>query len=145
MPPTPQVAGSTMIPAIRYLDAPAAIEWLCRAFGFEKHAVYEDGAGGIAHAQLTFGSGMIMVGSLRDDAWGARIATPVEIGGRHTQACCVIVDDADSHYAQAKASGAEILDDITDQDYGGRGYSCRDIEGHVWWFGSYNPWAAHVS
>ena len=74
MPPTPQVAGSTMIPAIRYLDAPAAIEWLCRAFGFEKHAVYEDSAGGIAHAQLTFGSGMIMVGSLRDDAWGARVA-----------------------------------------------------------------------
>jgi len=61
--PTP-VAGSTIIPTIRYLDAPTAIEWLCRAFGFERHAVYEDG------------NGMIMPGSLRDDAWGERTATP---------------------------------------------------------------------
>lgn len=131
---------SSIIPSIRYLDAPAAIDWLCDAFGFHRHAVYEDDAGGIAHAQLTFDGGMLMLGSLRDDDWGSRTATPGEIGGRHTQACCVIVADADAHYARAKAAGALILDDICDQDYGGRGYSCRDPEGHTWWFGSYNPW-----
>lgn len=131
----------TIIPALRYRDAPAAIEWLCRAFGFEKHAVHEDGRGGIAHAQLTFGRGMIMLSSARDDAWGRRIAMPGDIGDRETQAPCVIVTDADAHYAQAMAAGAAIMDPLADQDYGGRGYSCRDPEGHLWWFGTYDAWA----
>lgn len=131
---------SHIIPSIRYRDAPAAIDWLCRAFGFRRHAVYEDGEGGIAHAQLVHGGGMLMLGSLREDEWGRRTATPDQIGGRHTQACCVIVADADAHYAQARAAGARILDEICDQHYGGRGYSCLDLEGHAWWFGSYDPW-----
>ncbi|MPN55348.1 hypothetical protein SDC9_203030 [bioreactor metagenome] len=59
-----------------------------------------------------------------------------------TQSACVIVSDADAHYARATAAGAEIVIDIADQDYGGRGYACRDPEGHLWWFGSYDPWAA---
>lgn len=79
--------GSAIIPTLRYRDAPAAIDWLCRVFGFQRHVVYDDGAGGIAHAQLTYSNGMIMLGSLRDDAWGARTAMPDEICGRHTQAC----------------------------------------------------------
>jgi uncharacterized glyoxalase superfamily protein PhnB len=51
------------------------------------------------------------------------------------------VDDADAHYARAAAAGAEIVLDIVDEDYGGRGYSCRDPEGHLWNFGTYDPWA----
>lgn len=132
---------ATVIPALRYRDAPAAIEFLCTAFGFEKHAVYEDGEGGIAHAQLVFGNGMVMLGSARDDDWGRRMVQPDKIDGRNTQSCCLIVADPDAHYAQAKAAGATIVDDIADQDYGGRSYSARDPEGHLWWFGSYDPWA----
>ncbi|MBL0028054.1 MAG: VOC family protein [Rhodanobacteraceae bacterium] len=139
------VSESSIIPALRYRNAPAMIDWLCRAFGFEKHAVYEDGEGGIAHAQLRYGGGMLMLGSARDDAYGRRMAAPSEIGGRNTQALCVIVTDADAHLAQALAAGAEIVDPISDQDYGGRGYGCRDPEGHLWWFGTYNPWAAALS
>lgn len=131
---------ATIIPSLRYRDAPAAIEWLCRAFGFEKHAVYPDEHGGIAHAQLTFGNGMIMLSSASDDQWGRRIAQPDQIGDRETQCACLIVTDADAHYAQAKAAGATIVDEIRDQDYGGRGYCCRDLEGHMWWFGTYDPW-----
>ena len=131
---------STIIPSLRYRDAPAAIEWLCKAFGFEKHGVYPDESGGIAHAQLTFGNGMIMLSSVSDDEWGRRIAQPDEIGGRETQCSCVILNDPDAHYAIATAAGAIIVDDIKDADYGGRGYSCRDPEGHLWWFGSYDPW-----
>ena len=131
---------ATIIPSLRYRDAPAAIEWLCRAFGFEKRAVYPDEHGGIAHAQLTFGNGMVMLSSASDDQWGRRIAQPDQIGGRETQCACLIVADADAHYAQAKAAGATIVDEIRDQDYGGRGYSCRDPEGHMWWFGTYDPW-----
>jgi uncharacterized glyoxalase superfamily protein PhnB len=133
---------STIIPCLRYRDAHAAIDWLCRAFGFEKNAVYADGDT-VHHAQLTFGNGMIMLGSADDRSeWGKQIAQPQEIGLRETQSPCVIVADADAHYAQAKAAGAAIVMEIADQDYGGRGYSCRDPEGHLWWFGSYDPWKA---
>lgn len=133
---------ATIIPCLRYRDAPKMIDWLCRAFGFEKHAVYADGDT-VHHAQLTFGNGMLMLGSVENASeWGRQVAQPGDIGMRETQSPCVIVRDADAHYARAKAAGAEIVMDIADQDYGGRGYSCRDPEGHLWWFGSYDPWKA---
>ena len=133
---------ATIIPCLRYRDAPAAIEWLCAAFGFVKHAVYADGDT-VHHAQLTFGNGMVMLGSADNTSeWGRQIVQPDETGLRETQSPCVIVADCDAHYARAKAAGATIVQDIADQDYGGRGYSCRDPEGHLWWFGSYDPWAA---
>ncbi|HTD29177.1 MAG TPA: VOC family protein [Xanthomonadaceae bacterium] len=132
---------STVIPCLRYRDALPMIDWLCTAFGFEKHAVYAEG-NIVHHAQLTFGNGMIMLGSVDNtSAWGERIVQPEAIGGRETQSPCVIVSDADSHYAQAKSAGAVIVDEISSPDYGGRGYSCRDPEGHLWYFGSYDPWA----
>lgn len=135
-------AGSTIIPSLRYDDALAAIDWLCRAFGFEKQAVYADDKGIVQHAQLTFGSGMIMLGSTANaSAWAERFVQPRAIEGRETQCPCVIVDDCEAHYARAKAAGAEIIDPLENKDYGGSGYSCRDIEGHLWWFGSYDPWA----
>ena len=132
---------STIIPSLRYRNALAAIDWLCRAFGFEKQAVYAGDDGVVQHAQLTFGNGMIMLGSVsNDNEWGKRIAQPDEIGGRETQCACVIVADADAHYARAKLAGAVIVDELEAKDYGGKGYSCRDPEGHLWWFGTYDPW-----
>lgn len=136
----PADTTSTIIPGLRYRDAHAAIEWLCNAFGFRKNAVYDDESGGIAHAQLTFGNGMVMLGSFRDDAYGRNLAQPDQTGGRVTQSAYVIVDDCKAHYQHAKAAGAEIVDDYADKDYGGAGYSCRDPEGHLWSFGSYDPW-----
>lgn len=133
----------TIIPSLRYRDAHAAIDWLCKAFGFEKHAVYGGDDGVVHHAQLVFGNGMIMLSSTsREGAWGERIAQPEEIGGRETQCPCVIVADCAAHYAHAKAAGAVIVDDYEVKEYGGAGYSCRDPEGHLWWFGSYDPWKA---
>jgi uncharacterized glyoxalase superfamily protein PhnB len=131
---------STIIPCLRYRDAPAAIEWLCKAFGFAAQAVYADDDGGVAHAQLTFGNGMIMLGSARDNDFGRHIVQPEQTGGRETQCPCVIVADCKAHYTQAVAAGADIIDDYAEKDYGGAGYSCRDPEGHLWWFGSYDPW-----
>ena len=137
---TPTTAkGAMVIPAMRYRDAPAAVEWLCRAFGFEKHLVVPGPDRTIAHAQLTFGNGMIMLGSARDDEFGRLVTVPTPRGAV-TQSLYVIVADADAHYARAKAAGAEIVMDIKDEDYGGRGYSVRDPEGHVWTFGTYDPW-----
>jgi uncharacterized glyoxalase superfamily protein PhnB len=134
---------ATVIPALRYRNATAMIDWLCRAFGFEKHVVYADGDV-VQHAQLTFGNGMIMLGSVDNGStWGRHIAQPDEIGGRETQACYVVVADCAAHYAQAKAAGADIVDALETRDYGGSGYSCRDPEGHLWSFGDYDPWAEH--
>ena len=136
----PADTTATIIPCLRYRDAPAAIDWLCRAFGFERHAVYAEGDT-VHHAQLVFGNGMVMLGSADTASeWGRRIAQPGDIGGLETQSPCVVVTDVDAHYARAVAAGAELVQDIADQDYGGRGYSCRDPEGHLWWFGSYDPW-----
>ena len=136
----PSPAGTVVISCLRYRHAPAAIEWLCEAFGFKKHLVVPGENGIIAHAQLSFGNGMIMLGSVYDSDYGRLIKQPDQIGGAETQTAYVIVGNPDAHYARAKAAGAEILLDIKDEDYGGRGYTCRDPEGHVWTFGSYNPW-----
>ena len=133
-------SGSTIIPCLRYRDAHAAIDWLCKAFGFEKHAVYENDQGGVEHAQLVYDAGMIMLGEVRDNDFGRHIAQPDEIGGRETQCACVTVANCKSHYQQAKDAGAVIVDDYSEKEYGGAGYSCHDPEGHLWYFGSYDPW-----
>ncbi len=137
----PKLTRATIIPCLRYRDAPAAIEWLCEAFGFERHLVVPGENGTILHAQLSFGNGMIMLGSVRDNELGGLIKHPDEIGGAETQFSCVIVENADEVYENAKAAGAEIVTDIRDEDFGGRGFSCLDPEGHFWNFGSYDPWA----
>ena len=133
--------GSIIIPTMRYKDAPAAIVWLCKAFGFEKHLVVPGENGTIAHAQLSFGNAMIMLGSENDNEYGKLVRTPIELNGFNTQALYIVVDQVDEHYQKAIAAGAEIVLDIKDEDYGGRGYSCRDPEGYIWNFGSYDPWA----
>jgi uncharacterized glyoxalase superfamily protein PhnB len=130
---------ASIIPCLRYRDAPAAIEFLCNAFGFERQAVYPDDEGGIVHAQLTLGQSMIMLGSHREDGFGALQVVP---DGPVTQSAYVVVADADAHHARAVAAGAVVVLPLQTEDYGGRGYSCRDPEGHVWNFGTYDPWAA---
>jgi uncharacterized glyoxalase superfamily protein PhnB len=108
---------------MRYRNAPAAIEWLCQAFGFEKHLVVPGENDTIAHAQLTVGNGMMMLGSTHDNEFGKLIKQPDELGGVETQCPYVIVQDADAHYGRAMAAGAKIVKEIADAGYGGRGYS----------------------
>ena len=132
---------ATIIPALRYRNAPAAIEWLCKVFGFEKHLVVPGESNTIAHAQLSLGSGMIMLGSIHDGPHDKLLKQPDEIGGFETQSPYIVVPDADAVYARAKAVGAKIVMEIKDEDYGGRGFSCRDLEGRLWNVGTYDPWA----
>ncbi len=132
---------TSVVPGTAYRNAPEAIEWLCRVFGFEKHAVHPGPDNTIMHAELTLGDGMIMLGSLRDDNEYRRFTKhPDEIGGAETHSVSLIVSDADAVYARAKAAGAEMLFDIEDKPYGGRGFTCRDPEGHIWNVGTYDPW-----
>ena len=69
---------------------------------------------------------------------------PDEVGGIETQSCYLVVDDADAHYARTVAAGAEIVLDIKSDGFGRRGYSCSDPQGHIWNFGTYNPWKGRV-
>ena len=132
--------GSTIIPTLRYRDAPSAIEWLCQAFGFAKQLIVPNEDGTIAHAQLTLGSGMVMLASAADNEFGRLIKQPDEQDGTETQSPYIIVSDADEVYARVKDQGWRIVLDIEDADYGGRGFSCLDPEGHLWNVGSYHPW-----
>ena len=133
-------ARISVIPALQYKDAKAAIEFLCKAFGFTKNAVYEEEDGSIAHAQLAHGNGMVMLGSGKDSEYGKLLVRPSDAGGV-TMSTYVIVEDADAHFARAKAAGAQIVREPVTQDYGGRDYTCKDPEGHVWTFGTYDPMA----
>jgi uncharacterized glyoxalase superfamily protein PhnB len=128
---TPKKTRATVIPCLRYRDAEGAIDWLCLAFGFEKHLLVRGEHGAIHHAELSFGNGMVMVGPVKQSD---------EIGGAETQTPYLIVSDADAVYSRAKAAGATIVIDLKNEDYGGRGFSCRDPEGHLWNVGTYDPW-----
>ena len=129
--------GSTVIPSLRYRDAPAAVRWLADAFGFEERLVVPTDDGRIAHAEMTHGTGMIMFGSIWDD--DLNVTTPEALGGASTHTVFVIVEDPDAHHARAVAAGAVIVRELRDEDYGSRGYSARDPEGHLWSFGTYQP------
>jgi uncharacterized glyoxalase superfamily protein PhnB len=134
---------STVIPGMHYRNAPEAIGWLCRVFGFQKHAVYPGPDNTIMHAELTLGGGMIMLGTMPTNEHGKYMRMPADIGGGQTRAVNLIVDDADEVYRRAKADKADIAFEIEDKPYGGRGFSCRDLEGHMWHIGTYNPWQSN--
>jgi uncharacterized glyoxalase superfamily protein PhnB len=131
--------AQNIFPAIRYRDAPAALEWLKEAFGAEEKAVYRGEDGAIHHAELTIGEGIVMFG--QHDAAG-------KLGGgapdalASTMSLYIVVPDPDSHHARAAAAGATVVRELEDMDYGSREYSVRDPEGNLWSFGTYDPNAA---
>jgi uncharacterized glyoxalase superfamily protein PhnB len=117
------------------------IEWLVKTFGFEKQAVYADQNGAVMHAQLSFGNGMVMVGSVNNGTPSSKLLKqPDEIGGAETQTPYLVVSDIDGVYARAKAAGAKMLIDLEEKDYGGKAFSCSDPEGHIWHVGTFDPW-----
>lgn len=131
--PMTQTIQSTVIPILRYDDAPVAIDWLCAAFGFEKRMVVPGENGTVLHAQLTYGHGMIMLGTTRAEEGSS--------GEAKGPGICLIVDDADAVLAVAAALGATIVRYIEDMPFGGRAFTCSDPEGNLWHIGTYDPWA----
>jgi uncharacterized glyoxalase superfamily protein PhnB len=130
----PEDPRPNIFPSFKYQDAPAAIVWLERAFGFRKQAVHAGPDGTIGHAELTLGAGAIMLGS-------KGLADPVDPWAAASQGVYVFVPDADEHYARARAAGATIVRELADTPYGSREYSARDSEGNLWSFGTYYPGA----
>ncbi len=126
-----------LCPSLSYEDAPAAIEWLERVFGFRRRLVVPmpDGSEGVMHSELSLGAAVVMVSSERPQE---RRCSPRKLDGLH-QVLSVYVADPDAHHAQAVAEGAEITSELKTEGYGGRGYMTRDLEGHSWYFGDYRP------
>lgn len=122
----------TLGSSIYYEDRRAAIDWLEKAFGFERSMIITDEKGEIAHAEMTFGDGYVMIGG----RWADFTATPGDVGGKNTQNVHVqLPDGLDAHCERARAAGATILQEPGDQFYGDRTYRAADIGGHVWTFG----------
>jgi uncharacterized glyoxalase superfamily protein PhnB len=118
--------------SVYYKDPFAALDWLEKAFGFERSMVITDSDGKLAHSQMKFGDGYIMVGS----EWADYTASPASLGGKNTNVIHVhLAEGIDAHCARARAAGAVILREPEDQFYGDRSYAAKDPEGHVWSFG----------
>jgi uncharacterized glyoxalase superfamily protein PhnB len=127
--------------SIFYRDAAAAIDWLCRAFGFEARLKVEGEGGRIEHSELVLGGGLVMVGQegTGDRPEHAQMVSPRSVEGKNTQVLAVYVDDVDAHCTRARASGAQVFREPAATDFGSeynldRSYGCRDPEGHIWFF-----------
>ncbi|SDO19329.1 VOC family protein [Afipia sp. GAS231] len=130
-----EIEPPRIYPTLRYRDAEAMIRWLKEVFGFTERVVYRND-GVVHHAELAYGSSILMLGQCRDDQYGKLVG---DIGARRTDALYVAVDDPDALYAKAKAAGASIEMELHNTDYGSRDFACRDPEGNLWSFGSYWP------
>jgi uncharacterized glyoxalase superfamily protein PhnB len=130
-----------LVPAIRYRDAEAALEWLQQAFGAEAKEVHRND-GKIMHAELRIGEGLLMLGQYDDAGW---------MGGHPPDALAstislyVVVPDPDGHHDRARGAGAKVVRELEDTSYGSREYSVRDLEGNLWSFGTYDPYASSGS
>lgn len=124
---------SALTSALCYRDPKAALKFLEAAFGFELAMLIEDNDGNLAHAEMSFGDSLVMIGN----EWTAQHKSPVSIDGFNTQSVHIhLEDDIDAHCERARAAGAEILMEPADQFYGDRTYRCRDPEGHFWTVGA---------
>lgn len=120
---------------VRCKDADAMMRWLTTVLGFSERVAYrEDGK--VKHAELSFGSSILMLGQHRDDDYGKRVG---DLDGRRTDSVYLAVDDPDALHEKVKASGVKVEMEPYDTDYGSRDFACRDPEGGLWSFGTYWP------
>ena len=121
----------SFIPSLAYKDNRAALAWLQKAFGFEPSEVLTDAEGNIVHAEMTYGDGVVMIGT----EWADWTRSPTSMGGKNTQRVHVRIERGiDEHYARARQAGAKIVMEPADQFYGDRTYVATDLEGHYWTF-----------
>lgn len=122
-----------IIPYLAYDDAPGAIDFLCKAFGFEERFRFAMPDGRLGHAELAYGDNVLFLASAYPEMGHV---SPCGLGGVHSQITCY-VDDVDAHYERAKAAGATIAAEPEDQFYGDRNYRALDPEGHRWVFSTH--------
>jgi len=129
---------NTIVPALRSSDPEALLRFLVAAFGFTERALHRNDEGLVDHAELTFEGGMVMIGRA---GRGTDFDAVMDPAAPVRTTLYVIVGDVDAHHARAVAAGADVVYPLTDQDYGSRDYSCKDPDGNLWSFGTYDPWA----
>ena len=128
---SPASPRPSFIPSLAYKDRRAALDWLQKAFGFEPSTVLTDAQGNIAHAEMTYGDGVVMIGT----EWADWTRSPAALGGKNTQRVHVRIERGiDEHCARARQAGAKIVMEPADQFYGDRSYVATDLEGHYWTF-----------
>lgn len=131
-----------IIPTLRYVKAFEALDWLCDTFGFEKHLVVPGDDGLLRHAQLRAGHCMVMVGSAQNkNQYGKLVKQPKDIGQFQTQSPYLVVPDNEMQplYEKVQHNGGQIAMELRQEDHGGQFFACYDPEGHLWNFGSYDP------
>jgi uncharacterized glyoxalase superfamily protein PhnB len=127
---TPNRDAPSIYPTLRYRDAPAAIRFLTDAFGLVAGEVVTTPDGRVAHAQLSWQHGIVMLSSRGDEPG------PFDTG----RACLYLAAaDPDAVHDRAVAAGAPIIMGLTDQEYGSREFAAKDPEDNVWCFGTYQP------
>jgi uncharacterized glyoxalase superfamily protein PhnB len=116
--------------AVCYRDPKAALAWLEKAFGFELVFLVEDAEGNVGHSEMRFGDACVMIGN----EWSEDHKSPASIDGKNTQTVHIQLSegDLDAHCERARAAGARILVEPSNQFYGDRTYRCKDPEGHIW-------------
>jgi uncharacterized glyoxalase superfamily protein PhnB len=131
--------NSTTVPILRYRNADQAIDWLCNAFGFEIFLKVPSGDR-IEHARLTLETNMVMLASFgRSGDIEGSFRLPTDVGGI-TQSFLMSVSDPDRIFRSARSAGARMISEIADSPFGGRLFTCADIESHVWTFCNGDPW-----
>jgi uncharacterized glyoxalase superfamily protein PhnB len=123
-------SAPTVYPSLRYRDARAGIDWLKDTLGFQERVVYADDDGSVAHAELSFGPSIVMLGSEKADDYGSHAGQSW---------LYVAVPDPEARFERAQAAGAEIVRELSDTEYGSRDFAVRDPEGNLWSFGTYRP------
>ncbi len=117
-------------PYLFYKDLPSALDWLSKAFGFEKKMTVPGPDGACMHAEMNVKEAVIMMGPASTEQG---TLSPQDLPGIN-QSLYVYVDDVDAHCSCARLSGAEITTEPVEMFWGDRMYSARDCEGHHWTF-----------
>src|SRR5262245_36177218 len=136
------VRATTITPVLRYRDVAVASRWLCEAFGFQEHNRAQELGGHVRYVSLRLGDSFVLVRPIANSVFDNLMVQPEAVGGANTQICYLTIADATDHCAHARAAGATIELEPQDDGLGGRFYTCRDLEGHLWSFGTQTYGAA---
>ena len=128
--------ATKITPVLRYRDPGTAARWLCTAFGFSEHETVHGANGDVTYVLLQLGPNFVLVLPVADLGLDELLVQPQAVGGANTQVCYVTVGDAKAHRAQAERAGAKIEIEPQDDGLGGQFYTCSDLEGHLWSFGT---------
>ena len=121
---------TTISPVLHYSDLTKASEFLQEAFGFVERVAHNGPDGAPVYVELTLDGCTVGIGG------SGETGSPFDLGPCAVYAA---IDDPDAMHVRAVAAGAEIVMELTDQDYGSRDFAARDLEGNVWCFGTYRP------